>query len=292
VSGFTFGQNWKAYSRVLDEQRLDAAAASLQQLLGMRSVDGLTVADVGAGSGLFSLAMIRLGAAHVTAIDRDPECVAVIRDNADRFLEPTLAAKLDVRPGDVLEPRTLPDARFDVVYAWGSLHHTGAMWPAIEHAAALCGPGGLLVLAVYNQTWFSRGWLAVKRVYHRAPSPVQVAMAAALAMPRAAARAIRGRSAGRTDRGMSVWYDAVDWLGGLPYECARPEAVESFLAARGFALVRRWTTRRHGCNQFTFRRLTSNPGGAGMVRAMAYEVTPSGASSDGDVEPVTGEGGA
>jgi len=254
MSGFTFGRNWRSYSRVLDESRLDDAAKSLQQLLGMPRVDGLTVADVGAGSGLFSVAALRLGAARVTAIDRDPECVAVIEENARRFLEPGLAAKLEVRPGDVLEPRTLPPAGFDVVYAWGSLHHTGAMWSAIDHAAALCGPGGIFVIAIYNQTWFSRGWLALKHAYHRSPAPVQVGMATALAAPRAIARAVRGRSFARSERGMSVWYDAVDWLGGLPYECARPEAVEAFLGARGFALVRRWTTRRHGCNQFTFRR--------------------------------------
>jgi len=259
MSGFTFGRNWRSYSRVLDEPRLHEATASLQQLLGMPRVDGLSVADVGAGSGLFSVAAVRLGAARVTAIDRDLECVAVITDNARRFLRPDLASKLEVHPGDVLDPRTLPGERFDVVYAWGSLHHTGAMWSAIEHAAALCLPGGLFVVAIYNQTWFSRGWLAVKRAYHWSPAPVQMAMTTALAAPRALARALSGRSFARSERGMSVWYDAVDWLGGLPYECAKPEAVESFLSARGFVLVRRWTTRRHGCNQFTFRRLTSSP---------------------------------
>jgi len=254
VSGFTFGKNWRAYSRGLDEQRLDEAAASLQQLLDMRRLDGWTMADVGAGSGLFSVAALRLGAERVTAIDCDPECVAVISENASRFLGPELASRVVVQRGDVLDPRTLPDGRYDVVYAWGSLHHTGAMWSAIDNAAALCQPGGLFVVAIYNQTWFSRGWLAIKRAYHRVPRPVQLLMVAGLAAPRAVARWARGRSSVRTERGMTVWYDAVDWLGGLPYECATPQAVESFLEARGFTLVRCWTTRRHGCNQFTFRR--------------------------------------
>jgi len=42
------------------------------------------------------------------------------------------------------------------------------------------------------------------------------------------------RNYGRTARGMSWWRDIEDWLGGLPYEYARPEAVIGFLEPRGF----------------------------------------------------------
>jgi 2-polyprenyl-6-hydroxyphenyl methylase/3-demethylubiquinone-9 3-methyltransferase len=52
---------------------------------------------------------------------------------------------------------------------------------------------------------------------------------------------------------MSAWRDVVDWVGGLPFEVARPEEVFDFLRARGFRLVRLSTLGRgSGCNQFVF----------------------------------------
>ena len=33
--------------------------------------------------------------------------------------------------------------QFDVVYSWGVLHHTGAMWQALENVARLVVGGGL-----------------------------------------------------------------------------------------------------------------------------------------------------
>jgi 2-polyprenyl-6-hydroxyphenyl methylase/3-demethylubiquinone-9 3-methyltransferase len=53
------------------------------------------------------------------------------------------------------------------------------------------------------------------------------------------------------DRGMSPWYDVVDWVGGLPFEVAKPEEVFRFLQARGFRLDRLKTCGGgRGCNEF------------------------------------------
>lgn len=256
---FTFGENWLAYSRMLDADRLASATASVSELLGVRSLDGLTVIDIGAGSGLFSLAALRLGASRVLAIDRDSNCLRAIQHNADRFLDPDRRARLAVAEADVLDPRTLPAGPFDVVYAWGSLHHTGALWQAVSHTAALCAPAGLFALAIYNRTRFGGQWLAIKRAYHAAPPPVRVGMVAALSAPRYAARLLRGRHPFRVERGMSVWFDSIDWLGGLPYEAATPLEVTGFVEGLGFSTERMKTTKRHGCNEFVFRRASAPP---------------------------------
>lgn len=251
---FTFGENWLAYSRTLDAARLDSATASVADLLGVPHLSGRTVVDVGAGSGLFSLAALRLGAASVVAIDRDANCLAAIRHNAARFLAPDERARLDVRAGDVLRRDSLPPGPFDVVYAWGSLHHTGDLWTAVGHVAPLCAPGGQCVLAIYNRTWFSPQWLAIKRTYHAVPAPARLAMVAALSLPRYVVRVLRGRHPFRVERGMSVWYDSIDWLGGLPYEAATVDEVTARLGALGYVPERVRPTRRHGCNEFVFRR--------------------------------------
>ena len=35
---------------------------------------------------------------------------------------------------------------------------------------------------------------------------------------------------------MSRWHDLVDWVGGYPFEVARPEEIFRFFPARGFEL--------------------------------------------------------
>lgn len=254
---FSFGENWLAYSRTLDETRVRDAAASVEQLLQQR-LDELSVVDVGAGSGLFSIAAARLGASRVVALDRDPLCLQAIAANASRFLGGD-AGKVAILPADILNVATLPSEQFDVVYAWGSLHHTGRLWEAVENAARLCRPGGLVALAIYNRTAFTQGWLRLKQLYNVSPAPIRFLLAAALTAPRVAVRILRRKSPFKLERGMSVWYDSIDWLGGLPYEAASPAAVLERMRHLGFEATRSSLTERHGCNEFVFRHVRGRP---------------------------------
>jgi SAM-dependent methyltransferase len=251
---FGFGKNWLRFSRILTDSRLEEGEENLRRLLATPSLDGRSFFDVGAGSGLFSIAAVRLGASRVVALDRDEECLTTIQRNRDRFLNADRSGALTVRHGDILQPQTLEIGTADVVYAWGSLHHTGNMWNAIRNAAHLCSPGGQFALAIYNRTRLSAFWLAAKRTYAQAPSAVGLGMAAALSGGRSVLRITRGKHPFRSDRGMSVWYDAVDWLGGLPYECATADEVVRFVEGLGFSHLRSNLTRRSGCNEFTFER--------------------------------------
>jgi 2-polyprenyl-6-hydroxyphenyl methylase/3-demethylubiquinone-9 3-methyltransferase len=58
---------------------------------------------------------------------------------------------------------------------------------------------------------------------------------------------------------MSYATDLVDWVGGYPFEVARPEEILDRVRSRGFELERLATCGGGlGCNQFVFRR--SSPG--------------------------------
>jgi 2-polyprenyl-6-hydroxyphenyl methylase/3-demethylubiquinone-9 3-methyltransferase len=254
LTAFSFGRNWLDYSRHLDEARVREAEQSLERLVPAEALRGGAFFDVGCGTGLFSIAALRLGAGRVLAIDLDEDAVAAARGNVGRFVGPSARALVEIRRGDILRPETAWQEGFEVVYAWGSLHHTGAMWQAVENALGCCRRGGRVVLALYNQTPWSPVWLRVKRAYHAAPGPVRLGMVATLSMTRAAVRIARARHPFRLSRGMSVWYDAVDWLGGLPYEYASPDRVTAFAEARGFRPVRVTGTRRSGCNEFVLER--------------------------------------
>jgi 2-polyprenyl-6-hydroxyphenyl methylase/3-demethylubiquinone-9 3-methyltransferase len=54
---------------------------------------------------------------------------------------------------------------------------------------------------------------------------------------------------------MSVWTDAIDWLGGYLFEVATPEHILRFFRDLGFALIEPKTCRgRMACNEFVFTR--------------------------------------
>ena len=264
---FEFGENWRAFLGGVDEAGIDQAVVSLRQLLKLDSLSGQTFLDIGCGSGLFSLAAVRLGA-EVVSIDYDRQCVACAAELKRRFA-PRAGGNWQIQPGDVLDREAMATlGRLDVVYSWGVLHHTGNMWRAIEHAADRVAPGGRLAIAIYNdQGGGSRRWLTIKNIYHRLPMmlrPVWVTIVAGMyEMKFAAARLAGGRNplpfadwrSKRNDRGMNVWRDWVDWVGGLPFEVASPESIILPRIERDFRLVNLSTVGSGwGCNQYVFVR--------------------------------------
>lgn len=233
-------------------------------MLGVETLAGRTFLDAGSGSGLFSLAARRLGA-RVHSFDYDPHSVACTAELRRRFFGD------DDRDWTVEEASVLDTAkmqsfgRFDVVYSWGVLHHTGRMWEALANVAPLVAPGGLLFIAIYNdQGKVSRRWVRVKRAYCRLPAGLKFLVLwpafAHLWWRRLLKDVLLGRPGRswreyRQLRGMSAWADVVDWVGGYPFEVAKPEQIFDFYRDRGFVLTRLRTEGGDlGCNEFVFRR--------------------------------------
>lgn len=265
---FEFGKNWKRFLKSIDAERVDLAKNSLRSMLGFSSLAGKSFIDVGSGSGLFSLAARQLGAS-VRSFDYDLQAVACTESLRRQYFNND--QDWIIEPGSILDKDYIENlGSYDIVYSWGVLHHTGAMWDALEKVSCLVKNNGLLLIAIYNDqgTWSGR-WRRLKLIYNKLPVTLRwpymlLIMSVAEFRPFMTSilrlqllTYIRGwtRYASLSGRGMSRWRDAVDWMGGYPFEVAKPEEIFRFYRDKGFRLVElRTCGSSGGCNQYTFVR--------------------------------------
>jgi 2-polyprenyl-3-methyl-5-hydroxy-6-metoxy-1,4-benzoquinol methylase len=258
---FKFGDNWMQFLSLLTEERINEAKSSLQCMLEVDSLDGMTFVDVGSGSGLFSLAARSLGAS-VYSFDYDRQSVACTQELKRRYFE--LDARWVIEEGSVLDEKFLGRlGQYDVVYSWGVLHHTGRMWKALENVTYLVKPKGTVFIAIYNkQPILTRYWVFVKRLYCWLPKFGKSVLIYIFFLFFMAvhffADILRMRNPllrylGVKIRGMSPYYDTVDWIGGWPFEVATPKEISDFFGVREYTLKKLVSCGgKHGCNEFVF----------------------------------------
>jgi 2-polyprenyl-6-hydroxyphenyl methylase/3-demethylubiquinone-9 3-methyltransferase len=138
------------------------------------------------------------------------------------------------------------------------------MWDALDLVTGNVAPGGALFISIYNdQGRKSEIWRRIKRTYCSG-WPGRAAVSCAFIPLFVGYSLLQDLSKGKNPvsryreyskkRGMSIYYDWFDWLGGYPYEVATPEAIVNFYSSRGFQLSKLTRTPSFGTNQFVFRR--------------------------------------
>lgn len=259
---FGFGKNWSGYLETLNSDKIQLAERSLLKALNKITMQDMHFLDIGSGSGLFSLAARRLGAT-VHSFDYDKNSVICTQKLKEQFFHND--PKWIIEEGSILD-RTYIDSlgKYDVVYSWGVLHHTGDMKSAFSHAASLVKPEGYLFISIYNdQGNASRRWLYIKKMYNQSNGFMRSILIAYTFLRQwtitcvkdlfACGNPMRTWFQYHATRGMSPYYDLIDWVGGYPFEVATPEAVFDYFKAKDFELVALKTCSGGiGCNEFVF----------------------------------------
>ena len=127
-------------------------------------VKGNAVLDSGCGTGIFSIIFAKNGAGQVTGIDISPGSLGTAESLKQKF--GLTNARFEQQ--DMLH---LPyaDASFDIVWAWGTVHHTTDPLGAIDGLIRVLKPGGSILLAIYKKTKVTWIHEAIRRTLIKTP---------------------------------------------------------------------------------------------------------------------------
>lgn len=264
IEKFSFGRNWQVFLKSMTEKNCLYAEYALKSFLRMKNLEGKSFLDIGCGSGIYSLAAYRLGAKKVVSFDIDSFSVQCSKHLKKLAGNPKNWVVLQ---GSVLDKKFVKSlGRFDIVYSWGVLHHTGNMWQAMKYSADRTKNNGYYYIAVYNKvkgTFGSNFWLKVKQSYNRSHILIKRVMELLYVTAYFTANLLKMQNPFRRIndfykhyRGMSWLTNIRDWLGGLPYEFATADEVLNFMKENfpEFDMVKMETTTTIGNNSFLFQK--------------------------------------
>jgi len=256
---FGFGKNWSKFIETkFSEERVASSIEVFREFTGLSDLSGKSFIDVGCGSGLHSLAASRLNAKSIFSFDFDPDAVAI-----SKMLKQREITKIDwqIEQGSILDEEYVKKlGKYDFVYSWGVLHHTGAVWRAISNTCELVNDNGEMYLALYSLDVQPRAefWLNVKQAYVKAGKLKRLYMEQwyffKFVYNSNFVLHLKGRlgKGPKRARGMDLLTDVRDWLGGWPMEFVLDQEVVDFVEKKGFTLTN--IDKGKACTEFMFIR--------------------------------------
>ena len=128
------------------------------------------------------------------------------------------------------------------------------MWTALKNILINTDTGGKVFVAIYNdQSYITKYWKIIKKSYNSIPFLRPFIIFIHLFYPFLPVIILRFITNRVYPRGMNAWYDLIDWLGGYPFEVAKPDEIINFYETNGLKLSNLKTVgNRQGCNEYVF----------------------------------------
>ena len=191
-------------------------------------VQDKTVLDAGCGTGIFSIIFANKGAKRVTGIDISDGSLQTAR---------TLKDKFDLNNAEFQKQDMLalpfPDASFDIVWAWGTVHHTTAPLKAISELIRVLKPSGSILLAVYKRTKLTFIHEIIRKTLLRTPKKTWKTLAKILSVFLGPVIFLFKKRE-KSRKGEKLEELIIDWYFVPIRHYYRPEEINTFLEERGF----------------------------------------------------------
>ena len=110
-----------------------------KSILSIGDPNGIRIADIGCGGGIYSRAWLALGASEVIGIDSSPNMISTAEENCIGL------EGVSFRVGDATNTG-LPDNSVDVVFQRALIHHLTDLHACLEEAIRILKPGGQVII--------------------------------------------------------------------------------------------------------------------------------------------------
>ena len=284
---FSFGKNWISYSKNITKKNISNSEKDLKFFL-KNNIKNKDFLDIGCGSGLSSFAARNLRA-NVTSYDKDFFSTKCTKELKKKYCKNDKKWKI-LNYGDVLNSNFCKRlGKFDIIYSWGVLHHTGNQKKALENIFFNSKKGSIFFIALYNdQGTKSKNWKIIKYTYNFLRFwPIQVIFASLIMLInilrvhvftfnnvsinfkkyknnpkliiknqfRAFKTFLSYIKNYKRYRGMSYWHDQIDWIGGYPYEVSKPNDIINFFKQKNCKLMKIKINKGYGNNIYLFKKI-------------------------------------
>ncbi len=230
---FSFGLNWIDYVKTkLNDTIVENHTSNISMYYKDYDLSSMSVLDIGCGSGLSSLSFNLLGCKNIHSIDVDKNSVSACELTKEKYSN-YVKNNWTIENKSILDEEFVKSSpKYDIVYSWGVLHHTGNMWKAIKNATSLVKENGIIHLALYVNGERYTEDLKTKMFYNLSEDDIKKKMIFDWLNYYYISRGVDIFST--NDRGMNKYNDCIDWLGGIPYEVCDPDILDSYLNQNSF----------------------------------------------------------
>ena len=189
-----------------------------------------SVLDAGCGTGIFSIIFANNGAGSVTGIDISEGSLQTAQNLKEKF-------DLDNAHFQKEDMHHLPfqEGQFDIVWAWGTVHHTTDPFKAVEELIRVLKGGGSLLLAVYTQTKVTFIHEFIRKILVRTPKKTWTALSKIMAFFLTPV-VFFFKKREKSRKGEKLEELILDWYFVPIRYYYKPEEIQSFLEERGFSI--------------------------------------------------------